>query len=101
EGGGYVLDAAWAGRLAATGFDARAVRAALAGADGLEPQPDEAQGEFKVSYFVAPHPDALAAVDAAGETLAARGIGARLVYSAGRFLDVLPEPASKGGALLH
>lgn len=101
EAGGYVLDGAWAGRLAATGFDAGAVRAALSGVAGLELQPEAAQGEFKVSFFVPPHAGGPTAPDAASATLAARGLGARLVYSAGQFLDVLPEPASKGGALLH
>ena len=60
----------------------------------LAPQPPEHAGEFKVSYFVRDD-TALPALD---EALARRGVRARLIYSGGRFLDVLPRRAGKRGA---
>ncbi len=97
DGEGFAEDEGWRRTLAATGFSAGAVRTALAAVPGLVPQPEQAQGEHKVSYFVTEAP----AVEAAARALAGDGVAARLVYSAGRFLDVLPRPASKGGALLR
>ncbi len=97
DGAGYVRDEEWRRRLTASGFAAPAVRQALDALPGLTPQPEDAQGEHKVSYLV----EGDASVAAAAGALAARGVPARLVYSAGRYLDVLPPPASKGGALLR
>ncbi|HEX7041056.1 MAG TPA: HAD-IIB family hydrolase [Trueperaceae bacterium] len=96
DGTGFVRDEAWRERLAASGFSADDVREALSGVRGLRLQPADAQGEHKVSYLV----EDGAAVEEAARALAARGSPARLVHSAGRYLDVLPRPASKGGALL-
>jgi len=97
DGSRYQPDEGWRRRLAASGFSAADVRAALDAVPGLEPQPGSAQGEHKVSYLVAEP----GAVERAEASLASRGVAARLVYSAGRYLDVLPRPASKGGALLR
>jgi len=97
DGAFYAPDLGWRDELAGSGFTASGVRAALAAVPGLQLQPERAQSERKVSYIVG----ATDAVDAAAAALAERGIDARLVHSAGRFLDVLPPPASKGGALLH
>lgn len=62
----------------------------------LEPQEEAAQRRFKISYFMEPGRDRLARV---------RGLLTRercrftLVYSQGRYLDVLPYRASKGKAI--
>ncbi len=101
EGGGWVVDEAWERRLASSGFDAALVRAALAGVPHLSPQPARTQGPHKVSYYLDDPANGPAAVAAATRALAERAVAARLVPSAGRYLDVLPEPASKGGALLR
>lgn len=75
-------------------WDREAVLAALEGLAGLEPQGPEGQRPYKVS-FVAP----AEVVPAARARLAAAGVGARLVHSHGRYLDVLPARASKGEAV--
>ena len=105
-GEGWQSDEQWASHIT-QGWDGDAVRAALAGFPGLEPQPAAAHRRFKASYFlpstgeagghatVTEH-DLVASV--AG-TLADAGLSATLIPSAGRFLDVLPERASKGAAV--
>ncbi len=99
EDGEHVLDHDWQARLAAAGFDDGAVRAALEGLAGLTAQPGAAQARFKVSYFVSR--GAGSVVEEAGSALGDAGLAANLVFSAGRYLDVLPSAASKGSALLY
>lgn len=101
ESGEYRADDAWTGRLAGSGFDAAAVRSALASVRHLRPQPQRAQGQFKVSYFVADPAAGGPVVQVVRQALADAGVEANVIYSAGRYLDLLPPPASKGGALLH
>ncbi|WP_162935626.1 HAD-IIB family hydrolase [Tsuneonella amylolytica] len=74
-----------------------AAGAALAAIPGLAPQADIDQRPFKLSYF-ADGPDVAAAVERALER---NGIEARVVYSHGRLLDVLPPNAGKGAAMRH
>lgn len=72
---------------------------ALAGLGGLKPQAPSKCGPFKVSFHVSPRRfPGLAAVEA---LLRQEGLTARLVYSQGRYLDVLPVRASKGQAVRH
>lgn len=101
EDGRYVPDGTWSSHLEASGFDAPAVRRALAGIRGLTTQPPEAQTAFKVSYYVDPQPPSRPVLAAAMAALQEAGIEAGLVFSADLYLDVLPRPASKGSALLH
>ncbi|HZW98592.1 MAG TPA: HAD-IIB family hydrolase [Trueperaceae bacterium] len=101
DGGRYVPDAVWRDQLAASGFDAEAVRRALAPVPGLEPQPPEADNAFKVSFFVEPRPDVDQVVADARAALEDAAVPARTVYSAGRYVDVLAPNASKGSALVH
>jgi sucrose-6F-phosphate phosphohydrolase len=64
---------------------------------GLRPQPDEFQHMFKSSWFLDN-----AAADALADLshrLAEAGVKAKIVYSSARDLDILPENATKGGAL--
>lgn len=111
-GQGRLPDQDWAAHIA-EGWDGAAVRGALAGVTGLEPQPPVAQRRFKASYFL-PHTGAatphaatepgtattgLPLLDRAAAALIAAGLEARLIASAGRFLDVLPARASKGAAV--
>ncbi|MCJ2133030.1 HAD-IIB family hydrolase [Methylobacterium sp. J-026] len=91
----YTADAAWRGIIAA-GWDREAVRAALAGLDGLAPQGPLEQRALKLSYFG----DAAAARRVRAR-LALAGLPARVIHSHGRYLDVLPEAASKGTAVDH
>lgn len=78
-------------------------REALAGViatlPGLVPQPEEKQGPFKLSYDV--DPSRMPALGLVEARLHEAGLDARLVYSQGRYLDLLPIRASKGLALRH
>ena len=116
-GGDNTPDESWA-RHIGEGWDRDAVVAALGAVEGLTPQGEDAQKAYKVSYFFeeGPHrgresggarsatgPAATASsgqqvTAAAASALSAAGLRARLIASAGRFLDVLPERASKGAA---
>jgi len=90
------LDRAWEGHIR-HGWRRDEVVRALAGAMGLRKQPEENDGPYKASWDVVPgrHVD-LAAIQ---RFLRARGLAARLVFSQGKFLDVLPVRASKGLAV--
>lgn len=65
----------------------------------LEPQPAEEQNEFKASYFLdgAIASDLLPELEAA---LLSQGLQINLVYSGGRHLDILPQSANKGLAMV-
>ncbi|SFU39675.1 sucrose-phosphate synthase [Methylobacterium sp. 174MFSha1.1] len=91
----YTADAAWRGTIAA-GWEREHVRAALDGLDGLAPQGPLEQRAFKLSYFG----DA-AAAQGVRARLARAGLRASVIHSHGRYLDVLPERASKGTAVDH
>lgn len=112
-------DEIWA-RHIADGWERERLRSALADVPGLQPQEDVAQRDFKLSYFfteqerepggavaTAVRPGQTRVADerarevtaAAGQAIAAAGLRARLIASAGSFLDVLPERASKGAAV--
>ena len=72
------------------------LREALLGL-GLEPQPDENQAPLKLSFFLADDarlPEIEAALDE-------RGLRRHLIWSHGRFLDVLPHRAGKGKAIRY
>lgn len=91
----YTADAAWRETIAA-GWDRAAVRAALAGIDGLLPQGPLEQRPYKLSYF-----GGAAAAHRVGAHLAEAGLAARVIHSHDRYLDVLPAEASKGTAVDH
>ncbi len=70
----------------------------LAGFDFLKYQEDETQRKFKVSYYMAPGKDRLAAIH---NCLLENKVRYNLVYSHGEFLDILPYRASKGKAIRY
>lgn len=72
------------------------VCAALAPFQCLQSQPDEFQSRFKISYYARRLRPAL--LDDLRSALQARGLRAELIYSADRYLDVLPFGVSKGAA---
>ncbi len=96
ESGRHRLDDAWA-ELISDGWDAAAVVAALEGVDELVRQPEQWQSDLKVSYFLDRAPEA--GVTDIVDRLRASGRSARVVYSAGRYLDVVPERSGKGAAV--
>jgi sucrose-phosphate synthase len=78
-------------------WDREGVRECLDELGFLEPQEDEAQREFKLSYYL----DDSDRVPRVREALAGAGLRASVIYSHGRFLDVLPHRASKGRAVRY
>ena len=94
--GGYVLDDSWSEQIS-HGWDRNAVAATLADIAGVTPQPLEWQSPFKSSYYVEYDGDAV--VTRVRRELGARGLQATVVYSARRYLDLLPHRAGKGSAV--
>jgi sucrose-6F-phosphate phosphohydrolase len=81
----------------AQGWDLARVREVVAKFPGVRPQPDEFQHEFKSSWFLdRATPGSLRELR---QQLADAGLSVKLVYSSSRDLDVLPQHATKGGAL--
>jgi hypothetical protein len=62
---------------------------------GLPPHAAEYQTPLKASYDV---PDA-ATVEHVRQRLAAAGLSAKIIYSGGKNLDLIPQPAGKGGVI--
>ncbi|MCJ2080300.1 HAD-IIB family hydrolase [Methylobacterium sp. J-090] len=91
----YTADAAWRATVSA-GWDRAGVLARLAGLDGLVPQGPLEQRGHKLSYFG----DA-ATAERVRTRLARSGRRANVIHSHGRYLDILPEAASKGTAVGH
>ncbi len=77
-------------------WDGDRVRSILAGFDGLEPQEDEFQSAYKVSYFL--YDADPAELEQIRTMLLEQSIRAELVYSSQRDLDVLPRGCNKGSA---
>jgi len=77
-------------------WSAQEVRKALANYPGLEAQPDDAQSDLKVSYFL--HDAAPEQIEDIRSRVVDAGIHGQIVYSSGRDLDVLPAGADKGAA---
>ena len=83
--------------VAACAWNRDGAGAALADLDWLQPQANREQRAYKLSYVLDDPtrvPDVRAALDAAG-------VAVELIYSHGRFLDVLPAHVSKGHAIRH
>ncbi|MGI9516398.1 MAG: HAD-IIB family hydrolase [Pirellulaceae bacterium] len=93
-GDGTSIDA-WDSDLAGN-WDGDRVRQLLAEFDRLEPQADEFQSEFKVSYFL--HEATPQELDSITRFLQEHSIDAELIYSSDRDLDVLPAGCNKGTA---
>lgn len=89
-------DRAWEGHIR-HGWRRDEVVRALAGAPGLKKQPAANDGPYKASWDVLPG----RSVDLEGlrRLLRVRGLSARLVFSQGKHVDVLPVRASKGLAV--
>lgn len=71
----------------------------LSGVDGLTLQVKANQAPFKLSYVV--DPQKMPPLDVLNTMLDRNGLRANLVYSSERFLDVLPQRASKGTAIRY
>ena len=78
-------------------WDLQKIHQIVAPLDGIEPQPPAHQHRWKRSWFW--HHRKSAEIEALREALASAGIGAQVVYSSARDLDILPSRANKGNAL--
>lgn len=85
-------------RLRETGFDADAVRLALAPLSFLWPQSDHEQVPFKVSYFA---PDTPEHQQRVANALGELPFRTHTVWSHDDYLDVTPHNGAKGGAVHH
>ncbi len=81
------------------GWRPNALREELSSVPGLKLQPEEGQGRFKISYDV--DSERMPLVAMIEVHLRQARLQARLVYSHGAYLDVLPIRASKGAALRY
>ena len=97
-GDSYELDETWTD-IISQGWDRDAAEQVMRGVPGRELQPAEWQSPFKISYFW--DGAAVTQVEAVKREMADRGVEAKVVYSAGRFLDVLPIRSGKGEAVRH
>jgi sucrose-phosphate synthase len=66
---------------------------------GLRPQAARTQGPYKLSYYA--NPGRLPDLGDIYGLLHRQGLRAKLIYSRSRFLDVLPQAASKGQAVRY
>jgi sucrose-6F-phosphate phosphohydrolase len=72
-------------------WDREAVTAVVQGFEGVEPQPDEFQTDLKASFFC----EDQSVVQRLRDALDEQGLRARIIWSAGRHLDLLPRAAGK------
>ncbi len=92
----YELDDSWSHHIA-DAWDKTAVEEILHDIPAVTMQPAEWQSPFKSSYYL--EENAEVALTRIHDELAARGLDAKVVYSASRFLDLLPHRSGKGGAV--
>lgn len=95
----WETDAQWVRRLGQN-WSAERVRAIASFFPTLAPQSPDNQGPFKCSYFLLEE-HAEQTIASLHETLRHQRVSARIVYSSGRDLDILPARAGKGNALRY
>ncbi len=98
SGDGYVVDESWSTTISAS-WDKEGVEAILRGIPGAVMQSEEWQSRFKSSYYL--EDDVEVQLAAIRRELDEQGLDAKVVYSAGRFLDLLPQRSGKGGAVRY
>ena len=98
DSAGYRLDEGWSEHIR-VGWDKRTIDRIMDGVPEAQLQPAEWQSPFKASYFL--EENVTARLDEIHESLEAAGLQAKVVYSAGRFLDLLPIRSGKGGAVRY
>lgn len=98
SGDGYVRDDDWS-EVISERWDKAAVEAIVAEIPGAEIQPEEWQSPFKSSYFL--EGDVSARLEGLAQRIDEQGLAAKVVYSAGRFLDLLPARSGKGEAIRY
>lgn len=91
----YSRDTAWR-ETVSRNWSRDAVRSALIGLPGIQPQAPLEQRGLKLSYFSDGSRDAVRRVRSRLESL---GLRCSIIHSHGRYLDILPLRASKGTAV--
>lgn len=94
--GRYRVDEGWS-EMIADDWDRESVKRIVDGVTGSVLQPSEWQSRFKVSYFLDGATESH--IDQIRARIARVGLRAKVVYSAQRFLDVLPARSGKGEAV--
>jgi sucrose-phosphate synthase len=97
-GHGMLKDEAWSRHIDYR-WKLKELRKALSSVPGLKLQPARSQGVHKLSYFM--NPDKAPTVREIQTRLRHLDLHARLIFSHGQFLDVLPVRASKGLAIRY
>jgi sucrose-6F-phosphate phosphohydrolase len=78
-------------------WDHEQVRETLSRWKHIKPQSAEVQSPWKLSYYLRENPrEVIARLDAA---LRQRGVEAKIVYSGGKYLDIIPARSGKAGAV--
>jgi len=96
--GDYERDEGWS-RHISDAWDKDAVEAILNDIPDATMQAEEWQSEFKSSYYLEENVNA--SLEEIADQLDRRRLQAKIVYSAGRFLDLLPHFSGKGGAVAY
>ncbi len=91
-------DAGWAHHIRYR-WEPDAIREAMQGIEGIELQPPEGQGKFKISYHL--DPETVPTTKTIQRHLRRRGLSARVIRSHDAYLDLLPVRASKGLAVRY
>jgi sucrose-phosphate synthase len=97
-GNRMVRDEAWARHIDYR-WDRRRLLAALAEVPGLKMQPDHAQSQHKISFFI--DSDRAPTIRELVRHLRALDLHANVIYSYQAYLDVVPIRASKGQAIRY
>ena len=96
--GRYQLDHGWS-RYISDAWDKSAVEEILLDVPEVRAQDDEWQSEFKASYYLEDNVDQR--LVEIRQRLEERKLRAKVIYSASRFLDLLPHRSGKGGAVSY
>src|SRR3990170_3637708 len=96
--GEYHFDRGWS-RYISDGWNKNVVEDILRGFPEIRIQADEWQSEFKASYYLQRNADLTVAE--IRQCLEEREVRAKVIYSASRFLDLLPYRSGKGGAVRY
>lgn len=94
----YQIDKSWT-EVISEDWDRASVERVLHGIPDVRMQPTEWQSPFKISYFWDGATDSQ--IDETRSKIDEAGLEAKVVYSAARFLDVIPPRAGKGEAVRH
>ncbi len=95
--GGEFRDTGWTTHIN-NKWDRERLRGLLAEVSFLQPQSAETERQFKISYFLEPDVQHLKTIR---DILSGAKVRYNLIYSHQRYLDLLPQRASKGKALRY